>query len=352
MTPPPVVTHLLRAPIVGGSELETLAIVRTIRAVRHRLLYPRRFAGWTPSILDRFPPDTEVVAAEDVETALAEVPPPLLHVQFPFLLEAHPRGLESVLELRSLPPVPTVFTVHAAVNVPVVPSVHYLFHTEALYRRFADRIPRERATICPSLVEPPQAPAGARAPRNGAVRILWVSRNEDGKFHPEVPRICDAVLQACPGAAFRFIGRPLAWDLPERPRLSVVPCPAPDLGGEYASADCFWYFPHPRLEETWCRTVTEAMGYGLPCVVAAHGGMAAQVEGGRQGLVVSSPEECVEALVALVADPPLRRAMGEAARARARRLYEEASSTIASLYARPLHLGGGREEGRAPDPKR
>jgi hypothetical protein len=203
------VTHVMRAPIVGGSELETLAITRRLAAFRHQVLFPRRFEAWEPSIRDRFPEGTTVEGVDDLEERLASLRSGLVHVQFPFLIHPAAPHHDSVLVFRGLHDrlaVPVVFTVHAAVNVPVLPHIHYVFHTEEQAARFGRAIERERITICPSLVEvPDQAPARSR---DGAVRILWVSRNEAGKFHPDVAAIVGEVLEACPEARFRFVGMP------------------------------------------------------------------------------------------------------------------------------------------------
>ncbi len=330
-----LITHLMRAPIVGGSELETLAITRTLRRFRQRVIFPERFTGLGESIQSRFPEEVEVKAVPDVEEELRRAPPDLLHIQFPFILEPSPRGLDSVLELRRLPALPAVFTVHAAVNVPVLDDLHYVFHTESLYRRFAARVPPERATICGSLVEPPAAPLARRLAGSRA-RILWVSRNEDAKFHPETGDICRAVLAACPRADFRFIGRPENVALPRDARVSVVAAPVEDLEAEYRGADLFWAFPHPLLEETWCRTVTEAMGHGLPAVVAAHGAMREQLEHGVHGLVAATPEACAAALIALCQDGPRRLEMGAAAARRARALHQETVARLEEMYGRLL----------------
>lgn len=334
----PTVTHWMRAPLFGGSELETLTIVKAIRNFRHRILFPERFAGWEPSIRERFAPEGEVRAVPDVEAHLELAPPELLHIQFPFILVPSVQGYDSVLELLRVPRVPTIFTVHAAVNIPVVPDIHYVFHTASLYARFADRIPRQRCTICPSVVVPPPPERIASATRGAgrSVRILWVSRNEDAKFHAQVPAICDAVRSACPEATFRFVGRPLEAAWPEREGISVIDCPVPDLEAEYAAADVFWYFPTRTLEETWCRTVTEAMGWCLPSVVAAHGAMSEQVLDGAHGLVVDEPDACADALIALVRDRPRRLALGRAARVRAAGFYRRAIATLQGLYSRFL----------------
>ena len=326
----PRITHVMRAPVVGGSELETLAITTALPEFEHRVIFPARFAALGPSIRDRFRVPIEPVA--DLGASLDRIEADVVHLQFPFLRVDVPVGHDSVLELERLPRATTVFTVHAAVNVPVLPDLHYVFHTEGLAARFADRLAAEQRTVCASLVPVPAIPPARRA--RETIRILWVSRNEDAKFHPAIAAIVAAVLAADPRVHFRFVGECEHARPPEHARVSVIPCPAPDLGAEYADADLFWYFPHP-LEETWCRTVTEAMACGLPCVVAAHGAMADQVRDGVHGRIAADPEACVRALLELSRlDPAARGRLGQAAREAAAGTARQCLATWRSLYRR------------------
>ncbi len=328
----PTITHVLRAPIVGGSELETLAIVTALADCDHTVVFPARYADWQPSIRQRFPMRVDAVA--DLQSHLDRLQSGIVHLQFPFLKVDEPAGHDSVLELRRLPSVPVVFTVHAAVNVPVVPGLHYVFHTGTLAQRFAERIPPTHRSVCPSLVPLPPPPA-ARRRADGETRILWVSRNEDAKFHPAIADIVAAALQRQPRLRFRFVGRCDHVRFPVDPRVEVVPCPVANLAAEWAWADAFWYFPHPLLEETWCRTVTEAMAHGLPCVVAAHGAMREQVDDGVHGRVVREPDECAQALVQLASmDATTRQRLATTNHARAAGFANAAVQHWRGLYAR------------------
>ncbi|MFY9343899.1 MAG: glycosyltransferase [Planctomycetota bacterium] len=330
MTRPPI-THVLRAPIIGGSELETLAIVSTLPGFDHRIVFPARFAGWEPSIRPRFPVPVEAVP--DLQRHLDGISRGIVHLQFPFVRVDSPAGHDSVLELRQLPGVPTVFTVHAAVNVPVVPDVHYVFHTHDLAARFASRIPSARRSVCPSLV--PLPPPPRPRPTDGLRRVLWVSRNEGAKFHPELGTIVASALAVRPHLRFRFVGHCEHVRLPEDERVEVIACPAPDLAAEWAAADVFWYFPHPLLEETWCRTVTEAMAHGLPCVVAAHGAMTEQVIDGVHGRVVGDPRACLQALLESAdLDHAACRRVAAENRARAADFARTSTAHWRDLYAR------------------
>jgi trehalose synthase len=64
--------------------------------------------------------------------------------------------------------------------------------------------------------------------------------------------------------------------------------------------------------------VTEAMWKARPVIATPVGGIPAQIEGGRSGVLVSSAEECADWMVRLLQDAALSAWMGQAARARVR----------------------------------
>src|SRR5262245_30755585 len=85
-----------------------------------------------------------------------------------------------------------------------------------------------------------------------------------------------------------------------------------ELGEAYASADVFT-FPSPT--ETFGNSLLEAMGSGLPSLVAAAGGVLESAEHGRNAWLVApnSTEAITDGLSRLLADPALRRRLAEGA---------------------------------------
>lgn len=73
-------------------------------------------------------------------------------------------------------------------------------------------------------------------------------------------------------------------------------------------------FVLPSLFEPFGRSVFEAMGHGLPCIVSDRGGIAESVEPGLDGLVVPAedPDALADALTLLLGDSDLARRMGAA----------------------------------------
>lgn len=70
--------------------------------------------------------------------------------------------------------------------------------------------------------------------------------------------------------------------------------------------------------EGWCLTVMEAACCGTPSAALRVGGLPESIVDGETGVLADTPEELAREVAALVADPPRRRAYGDAARARAR----------------------------------
>jgi glycosyltransferase involved in cell wall biosynthesis len=102
----------------------------------------------------------------------------------------------------------------------------------------------------------------------------------------------------------------------------------PDL---LAAADIFALASH---EEGFPNAVLEAMAARLPVVGTRAGGIPEAIDDGKTGLLapVRAPAELGAALAKLIADPALRRTMGDAGRARVE--AEFALDACAATYAR------------------
>jgi phosphatidylinositol alpha 1,6-mannosyltransferase len=113
-----------------------------------------------------------------------------------------------------------------------------------------------------------------------------------------------------------------------------------ELARAYASADVFLY---PSTTETFGNVTLEAMASGLPTICADATGSNALVIPGETGELVDpgDPEAFAEAVLALLRDPPRRRAMGAAARARALGFsWERATQQLAGHWADALSSAG------------
>ena len=86
-----------------------------------------------------------------------------------------------------------------------------------------------------------------------------------------------------------------------------------DLARSYASLDVF---VHTGPHETFCQTVQEAMASGVPVIAPSVGGPLDLVRVGRTGMLVppSDGDAIVSAVLAMAADPAMRRSFGAAGR--------------------------------------
>ncbi|MEO6872750.1 MAG: glycosyltransferase [Chthoniobacterales bacterium] len=87
-----------------------------------------------------------------------------------------------------------------------------------------------------------------------------------------------------------------------------------ELASAYASADIFVF---PSTTDTFGNVIIEAQAAGLPAVVSDEGGPAELVREGETGLITKARDaaDFARAIRELVADEPLRKSMGAAARA-------------------------------------
>lgn len=89
-----------------------------------------------------------------------------------------------------------------------------------------------------------------------------------------------------------------------------------ELATAYASSDIFLF---PSDSESFGNVTLEAMASGLPCICANATGSRSLVVAGETGYLApaSNPSAFAELIMRLIEDPPLRRRMGDAGRARA-----------------------------------
>jgi glycosyltransferase involved in cell wall biosynthesis len=168
-------------------------------------------------------------------------------------------------------------------------------------------------------------PAVDRSGRTGPVRLLHVGRLVRTKGARDVIRAMSLVADL--PVVLDVVGD--GFDRGECARLikelnlgsRVVlhgSLPRPDLDDFYRRADVFVY---PSYREPGGNVVFEAMGFGLPLIVADRGGPEAAVDDTCALRVPAiSPaqlaRDCATAISSLVRDGDLRRRMGEAARTR------------------------------------
>jgi glycosyltransferase involved in cell wall biosynthesis len=144
--------------------------------------------------------------------------------------------------------------------------------------------------------------------------VTYIGRIAREKNLELLLRAWDELAPARAGARLVLVGRgPLEEEIRRREPPGVHTTGllrGRELSEAYASADIFT-FPSPT--ETFGNSLLEAMGSGLPSLVAAAGGVLEFAEHGRNAWLVApnSTEAITEGLGRLLADAALRRRLGQ-----------------------------------------
>ena len=276
----------------------------------------------------------------------------------PDVIHAHwaiPTGPAAVLAARKLE-VPCIITMHGG-DVYVNPEQGYDFPTR-WYIRPALRWTLRHAGALTAITEDCRQHAlraGAPADRirlvfNGTdLRRFSPDENGDRRSPRFGPNMIFACRQLFPRKGIRFLLEAAAQLKPRFPDLKVVLAGdgferpelarlAADLGIE-ADVTFLGWVPNtelppyyraaavsviPSLEEGFGIPAAEAMGCEVAVVASDAGGLPEVVEDGVTGLVVPRGDSTAlaQAIGSLLADPERSRAMGQAGRARALRLFD------------------------------
>jgi phosphatidylinositol alpha 1,6-mannosyltransferase len=146
--------------------------------------------------------------------------------------------------------------------------------------------------------------------------VTYIGRIAREKNLELLLRAWEALVGSRGGAQLVLVGRgPLEDEIRRRelPGVHVTGLmKGRELAEAYASADLFT-FPSPT--ETFGNSLLEAMGSGLPSLVAAAGGVLEFAEHGRNAWLVApnSTDAITDGLARLLADPALRRRLVEGA---------------------------------------
>jgi glycosyltransferase involved in cell wall biosynthesis/O-antigen/teichoic acid export membrane protein len=216
-------------------------------------------------------------------------------------------------------------------------------------------VPDAHVTVAYLGTEPSDVPP---APESPTPRLLYLGRL---KAYKRVEDLL-GVLEAVPGAHLDVAGdgdhRPaLEAEIAARELTDRVTLHGFVTEEEKAHLyDRAWVSLTASSAEGWCLTVMEAADRGTPSAALRVGGLPESILDGQTGLLADTPEELATEVAALTADPGRRRALGEAARSRARgftwdhtaRANLDVLETAVATGRRPLKAAlSGSDTGKA-----
>jgi glycosyltransferase involved in cell wall biosynthesis len=206
----------------------------------------------------------------------------------------------------------------------------------------------DRVEVLPTVVDGELFTPEPAARTQGAVTVGWIGTPRNTSYlHPLRPAL-EAVAAAHPEVRFLFVGaRP--FDCGNAP----VTFRDWRLDREVADLRSFDIGIMPLPDDEQARgkcgfKLIEYMAVGAACVASPVGANLSILHPGGTGLFASTPGEWSDALCRLVADPELRRRMGEAGRRRveARYCLQAVAPRLLALLRRAA-AAPGRAAGRA-----
>lgn len=183
----------------------------------------------------------------------------------------------------------------------------------------------------------------------GALAVGRVSRADPGKWSPLALEMLPHLARAVPGFTYRVVGgTPEAREWVRAHGMDahvrfLDPVSTDEELGEFF--DTVNVLAHANdTGESFGLCIAEAMAAGLPvvthpCAYPKDNAQVELVEYGRTGLVASGAEEYAQAVAWLLRTPDKAREMGEAGRAKARRLFraQAIARRLESIYDELIH---------------
>lgn len=215
---------------------------------------------------------------------------------------------------------PVIFFHHNKTG-PILPAGLDVFVSDYLKAMWGTSINRMKRVInCPPVIDVSPYARVARSPNNtrcvvGKVCSAWNPK----KYPMAMYDVMREVGERRPNVTFEVVGgeRHHRLDQLKVPRLSFIKEMSRPVHEMLVGMDLMLYINDPTWTETWCRTVSEAMASGIPCVVENRGGPVEQITHGVDGFICETHDQYVECVLQLIDSPKLRYEMGVRARAKA-----------------------------------
>jgi glycosyltransferase involved in cell wall biosynthesis len=196
--------------------------------------------------------------------------------------------------------------------------------------RFAEP---DRIHVIPTCVDPAQYPLAEHLPKD-RTQLVWIGSSSTAQGLERCRGLLAAIARQVPNVELKLI----CDRFPSLEPMPVVAAPwsSATEQSELASADIgISWMPDDRWSRGKCGLkVLQYMAAGLPVVANPIGVQAEMVRHGETGFLATTESEWIDAIRRLVADPALRRGMGQAGRQLVEREYSV--SRAAELWLRPL----------------
>jgi glycosyltransferase involved in cell wall biosynthesis len=172
----------------------------------------------------------------------------------------------------------------------------------------------EHVHVIPTCVDPRVYPIAEYDPRSAPGELVWIGSSSTLRGLEYARGIWAALARAFPRVRLRLISDRYPRDFP----LPIVPI-AWDARSEARELAAGQIGVSWLPDDLWSRgkcglKVLQYFSAGLPVIANPVGCQAEMVTHGRTGMLAATPAEWVDALAQLLADPGLRRKMGEAGR--------------------------------------
>ena len=170
--------------------------------------------------------------------------------------------------------------------------------------------------VLPSVVDTERLTPAASNGHTGGPIIGWMGSPSTAHYLADLVPVLRRVLDATPSARLEVVGAPLPAGL--GPRAAAFPWSAESEGERLRSFD-IGLMPLP--DDEWARgkcgyKALQYMSAGVATISSPVGVASEIADSGRAGLLASTDVEWEGALRLLLGDPPQRRALAEAGRAR------------------------------------
>jgi glycosyltransferase involved in cell wall biosynthesis len=189
----------------------------------------------------------------------------------------------------------------------------------------------DRIQVIPTCVDTTRYPIAEHVRENAGVQLVWIGSSSTLRGLERIAPLLERIGRGCPGVALKVICNrfPSFHDLPViarhwRQETEALELASADIGISWVPDDA-WSMGKCGLK------VLQYMAAGLPEVANPVGVQAEMVRHGENGFLVQTPQQWLDAIRCLMADPLLRVRMGEAGRQRVENEYSVQATAPAWL---------------------